>query len=212
MAGIYTYQNLLDDTQRDAGSVTNVRRIANRAARFVAHEVDLRSMKRKAYLSPALNENQYDYQSPADLKELALIDVRRVDGRQVTDKFNLTQSEYFDRNKSFNQNLVCIEDHDYLKKLRVSADVRGDDEEAVVNDCDSLTDNGTWAVSGDASNLSLDTDVFINSDGSLNFDSAINYTSLLLTNSDMDAVDLSDYEVGGSVYAWVWIPDRKSVV
>ena len=98
--GIYTYQNLLDDAKRDAGSVTNILRLANRAARFVVNDVDLRSTKRMAYASPSLNEKQYDYQAPTDLKELALIDIRRIENRKVGDKFFLVTSEYFDRNKN----------------------------------------------------------------------------------------------------------------
>ena len=64
--GLFTYSNLLDDSKRDAGSVTNVRRIANRAASFVVGDLDLRSTKRRAYLAPGLNSEQFDHQAPSD--------------------------------------------------------------------------------------------------------------------------------------------------
>ena len=121
---IFDYSEFLDDIKRDAGGITNIRRLANRAARFVVNDVDLRSTKRMAYASPSLNEEQFDYQAPADLKELAIIDIRRIEGRKEKDKFNLVTTEYFDRNKQFNNNLVCIEDRDWLKKIRVSAALR----------------------------------------------------------------------------------------
>ena len=68
-----------------------------------------------AYLSPQLNENQYDYQAPADLKELAIIDIRRVEGRQEKDKFKVVTSEYFDRWKGYNKNVS------YYSQLGINA-------------------------------------------------------------------------------------------
>src|SRR3990167_7771998 len=144
----YTRLQLYTDAQRDAAGVQNIEDIANRAARFVVNDVDLRSTKRMAFLSPGLNEGQYDYQAPADLKEHALVDIRRLHNRQETDKFNLVTTDYFDRNKQFNKNLVCIEDRDWLKKLRISAETREEsDREVTIDDCEDLTPgSGTWAV------------------------------------------------------------------
>ena len=208
--GIYTLTNLKTDSKRDYGSVTNIDRIANRAARFVVNDIDLRSTKRKAYLSPALNEELYDYQAPSDLKELAIIDVRRIENRKEGDKFNLTTTEYFDRNKGFNNNLICIEDSDFFKKLRISADTREDaDNQITIHEMDSITEDGTWTVSLDASNLTLDTDNFIYGEGSLNFDMDQAGTTTVagyLQNSTFDAVDLSDFENAGSVFVSLFIP------
>ena len=213
MAGIYTRANIYTDIQRDAGNVTNIDRLVNRAARFVVTDLDLRSTKRRAYLSPSLNQDQYNYQAPADLKEWALVDIRRVADRLEREKFNVVTTEYFDRNKTGHKRLVCIEDRDWLKMLRVSGNVEGDDLEAVVNEANSLTDNGTWSVSLDASNLTLDSVMFIQGDASLNFDMDIGGTTTTagyIQNSTMDAVDLSDYELGGSIFAWVYIPVSDS--
>ena len=212
--GIYTYQNLLDDAKRDAGSITNILRLANRAARFVVSDIDLRSTKRMAYASPSLNENQFDYQAPADLKELALVDVRRIEGRTVSDKFNLTTTEYFDRNKGNNGNLLCIEDRDWLKKVRISAALREDNNrEVVISQADTTTiaggTIGTWTVSVDASNLTVDKDNFLYGSAALNFDmDQAGSTTLAgyIQNSTFKAIDLSDFEHSGSVYVSVYIP------
>jgi len=181
--------------------------LVNRAARFVVSDIDLRSTKRRAYLSPSLNEDQYDYQAPSDLKEQAIVDVARVEGRLRRDKFDMVTREYFDREKDRNSNLINIEDFDFFKKLRISADVRGDDSDVTLHNVDSLTGNGTWAVSGNASNLTLDSDVFIQGSASLNFDMAVSYTAASAVVTGMDQVDVSDYELGGSVFANVYIPD-----
>lgn len=209
MAGIHTYQDLLDDARRDAGSITNILRIANRAARFVVNDVDLRSTKRMAFLSPGLNEGQYDYQAPADLKELGIVDIRRIEERQEGDKFNMVTTEYFDRYKSYNKNLICVEDADWLKKLRISAETREEsNREVTVEDCEDLTPgtSGAWSVSGNASNLTLDTDFYVHGSASLNFDMATSWTAASAVCAGFDPVDLSDFETGGSVYAVVYVP------
>src|SRR3990167_9758779 len=215
----YTRSNLYDDLARDAGSVTNIDRLVNRAARFVVNDVDLRSTKRMAYASPSLNEKQYDYQAPADLKELALIDVRRIENRQEGDKFNLVTTEYFDRNKQFNNNLVCIEDRDWLKKIRISAALREDSaNQVIVHQMDTTTiaggTVGAWATTLDASNLTVDRDNFLYGDASLNFDMDVagsTVASGIIENSTFDVVDLSDFEHSGSVYVSVYIPGTTAL-
>ena len=210
--GSYSRQNFYDDVKRDAGSITNIDRLANRAARFVVSDVDLRSTKRMAYLSPNLNENQYDYQAPADMKEYGIIDVRRLEGRKEEDKFDLVQTDYFDRNKSGNKNLICVEDRDWLKKLRISAETREESaKEVVLHECDSITTDGTWAVSGNASNLTLDTDNFVHGEASLNFDMAASYTSASAVVTGMGKADISDFETGGSAFALIYIPDATGL-
>lgn len=207
MSPIYTRSQLYTDARRDAAGIQNIEDLANRAVRYVVGDIDMRSMKRMAYLSPYLNEEQWDYGAPTDLKDMAVVDIRRIANRKVYDKFNMANTEYFDRNKTFNKNLVCIENSSFLDKLRISARLDSDDgQQVVLNEADSITDNGTWAATGDASNLTVDSDMFIGSDASLNFDMAVSYTSGILTNPDMDAVDISDFETGGSVYAYVYIP------
>lgn len=116
-------------------------------------------------------------------------------------------SEEFDRLKNQNGNLVCIEDRDFLKKLRISAELEGD--QVVLHEMDSLTADGTWSVSLDASNLTLDSDNFINGDGSLNFDmdrAGTTTTAGYIQNSDMTAVDLTDYEHSGSIFVYLYAP------
>lgn len=198
----YTRSNFYSDIARDASAAQNIDRIVNRAVREVISDVDLRSTKRKTYLSPVLNENQFDYQAPADLKELGLIDVRRLKDRIA--EWKLVPTEEFDRRKSSNGNLVCIEDGDWVKKLRISAELDG--SQLVLHECDDIDEDGTWAASGSASNLTEDSDFYLHGSASLNFDIGASYTSALLTNPDMDAVDLSDYENAGSIFAYIYIP------
>ncbi len=201
----YTRANLYTDIARDAGSAQNIDRIANRAVREVISDLDLRSTKRRVYLSPVLNQNQFDYQAPTDLKDFALIDIRKL--RERIAQFTLVPSEEFDRQKSRRKNLVCIEDRDFLKKLRISAELDGD--QVALHEMDSISGDGTWSVVLDASNLTLDTDNYIHGAGALNFDldrAGSTTTAGVIQISDMEDVDLTDYEEAGSIFVYVYAP------
>lgn len=75
----------------------------------------------------------------------------------------------------------------------------------LVHNCDSLTANGIWTASGNASNLTIDEVVFKQGSGSLNFDSA--GTSLILTNTTLSpSFDLSTLENKSTWLVWVYLP------
>lgn len=61
----------------------------------------------------------------------------------------------------------------------------------IINACDSLTDNGTWSVSGDGSNLILDEQIFVQGSGSLRFLITDNTGETVLTVVNQNPVDLS---------------------
>jgi hypothetical protein len=62
-----------------------------------------------------------------------------------------------------------------------------------IHNCDSLTENGTWAASGDATNLTIDDHEYEEGAGALNFDVSAG-TSLVLTNSTINAVNLESLQ------------------
>lgn len=203
----YSYTNLEQDVRRDASSITNIRRILNRAVREVVSDSDLRSTKRRTYTTPFINDEQYAYTAPGDLKESALIDVRRIADRRTTDKLVLTTTEYFDRNKKLKENLVCVEDQDFRRVIRVSAYLRGDSQQTVIHNCDSITENGTWSVAADASGLNLDDQMFLEGTSSLRFTMDSGGTTTVasgaIVNSDIDAVNLVGYS---TIFAAIYAP------
>jgi hypothetical protein len=75
---------------------------------------------------------------------------------------------------------------------------------AQLHNCDSLTANGTWAASGDASNLTIDTQEYEEGNGALNFDSA--GTSLILTNSTLSSKDLTSLQNKSHITMKVYLP------
>jgi len=183
---------------------TSIRTQINRAVRQVIADLDIKATKRRTQLSPNLFEGVYDYTCPSDLKGLGIIDIQKQVGRILWDDFTLVPVEEFDRRKSLNENVIAISDFDFIKKLRISADI--DSRQVTLHEMDSITSNGTWVASGDASNLTVDYNESINGAASLNFDiGGSTTTSGLLTNSTLTAVDLTLYE-NQQLFVWVYIP------
>jgi hypothetical protein len=76
---------------------------------------------------------------------------------------------------------------------------------AIVNNCDSLTEDGAWAASGDASNLTVDDQEYKEGAGSLNFDTTSG-TSLVITNSSLSSRDLETLQNKSHFVMWVYLP------
>jgi len=120
--------------------------------------------------------------------------------------------EEFDRMKTVYSNLVAVSEANVsssgaIKRLRVSGIPDVDDLESVINECDSLTANGTWAVVAGtaATNITRDATNYVNGSASLNFDFDTSGATASINNTDMNDVDLTDFE-GQDVFAWVYIP------
>jgi hypothetical protein len=197
---------MVDGNVRQKFSQVNDRQVTvNRAVRYVLGDVDLRSAKRSAQLSPNLFNDVYEYTAPSDLKGEKLIDIRRQVNRSSYEKFQLVDDIEFDRKKGFDLYRVAIRDENFSKLLRVDG-VEGD-KKATLHECNSTSSNGTVAASADASNLTVDSDNYISGGSSLNFDMAAGATTGVITFTDITDVDLSDYQDKGSVFIWVFIPD-----
>lgn len=72
------------------------------------------------------------------------------------------------------------------------------------------TENGTWSVGDDGTNLTDDADEYKVGVGSLNFDidvSSDTDNKVTITNSTFTSVDLSSYEDTGKIRMWVYLPD-----
>lgn len=210
MSFVYTQQNLFDAVDADLrgkSAQSDDRQMqANRAVRFILNDVNLRSTKRKETLSPNLFADVYDYTAPSTLKARAIIDLRRQVNRPNTDQWSLVDEEEFDRKKGRGQRIFTITEDDSNKLLRIDG---GDSDRTTINECNSVTGNGTWAaVAGtDASNVTTDTDNFISAGGSVNFDMAAGAATGAIENSTMTQVDLTDHDEKSSIFVWVFIPD-----
>jgi len=179
--------------------------VSNRAVRYVVGDVDLRSHKRSAQLSPNMYADVFEYAAPTDLKGEKLIDFRRQVNRPHNEHWLLVDDVDFDRKKNVSHYRVAIRDENFGKLLRI--DGLDNAKSKSLHTCESLTSNGTWAATADASNLTVDNDNYITGGGALNFDMAAGAATGYIENSTMTQVDLTDYDEIGSIFVWVFIPD-----
>lgn len=208
---VYTYTQLKKDIQDLAhGNIQNLkqeRSLINRSVREVVREVDLRSMKRKSQLSPAISRNVNQYAKPTDLKGLCLIDVKPRYNRQEgwLGEAILTTPEEFDRMKRSYRNVMAIQDHDFVGKLLISKIV--DDAKTTLHELDTISGNGTVAAvaTSASTNVTADSNDYINGSGSINFDSDTSATDISVDISDPTTVDLTNYE-SEQIFSWFRVP------
>lgn len=210
MLGSYQYTDLLagiiDSSRRS--NITNVitaRNYLNRAARLVATEVDLRSMKRKAVLGTDLFDDVYSYPAPSDLKSDAIIDFAPQVNRSSDFRLELVSEQEFDQKKTIKRNVIAVATDDLAKRILFSGDV--DDTILKPASLDTLTtDGGTWVLFGDAESVAADADNYVVGGGSVKFDiSSAGGTTAGLQNASLTQFDITDYINAGHVFVWVYI-------
>lgn len=168
-------------------------------------EIDFRSTKRKAAISPDLFDDIYQYACPTDLKKKKLVGLQPQNmDRSRYQIWNLVPEENFDQLKQTRFNLLSVSDNSFVRTLLASAKV--DDLSSVVSELDSLTANGTWTGFGDGTNLSVDTYQKIKGNASIAWDiSAAGGTTAGITASNVSTFDLTNYKSYGSVFVWAYI-------
>lgn len=171
--------------------IENINGVFNRSARQLLLDIDPQETKKTSQL--IIYDRVYDYSPPADLKSNGIIDIRPQEERQLYDKYQGKYSQDFDLRKrqSNSQSTFSIQFDNGTKTIRIAN--QNATAGVILNTCDTLTGNGTWAVSGNASNLSIDTTDFVESSGSLKFDLAASGSQGIITNTGMTAIDLTNH-------------------
>ena len=212
---IYTQQNFIDELDGKlhgkSSNLMNRQKLINSAVRKVLSDLDIRSTKRSIASAPKLFNGVFDYTCPADIKELAIIDVFPQVNRSLDSEIILTTPEEFSRMSSFRKLMMAIDNDSGLRKLKISLEI--DDDELVISELDSLTSGGgTWSGFGDGENLTADSDNFIKGNGSINWDiSSAGGTTAGIQNTGLDSFDISDYTPSGSAFTWVFLTSATDV-
>ena len=139
--------------------------ICQDAAELMLARIDPVETTRKAGLTNAVYDNIYDYSLPSDFKSPADLYPQANADNINNSTLNRTFSREFVNRKKNNQFAILW--RDAVQFLRFSRNINAP---VVVDKADSLTENGTWAVGGNASNLVLDTINYISGSGSLKCD------------------------------------------
>jgi len=183
-------------------SVTSPSALINRAARDVLNEVDPQETKRIVTIPNAIYDKVYDYQLPDDVKGNRIISLAPQVNREVGDKATQRFWEEFDQYKRDLD--FHVQYNKGVRSLRFSKALK---TATVLNAMNDITDNGTWVVGGDATNLRKDTLQYISGNASLKFDVTGAGTTAYLENTTSDTQDISDIEDDGALFAWVFMPN-----
>ena len=194
-------QGILKVTSTD--KINNLYEVFNRGARECLIDVDFAETRRIQQIDNAIYDEVYDYTVPTDLKGNKVVDVIKQVDRDG--KYTSIGSESF--NFDFPDSNFNVRYNSGVKTLRLSASQTAG---KVLNTCNSLTDDGTWTATAGATNLTLDELNYISGNGALNFDVNVTTTTGYVENSDFDAVDLSDDEDVGSMFLWLFVPDKTA--
>ncbi|MFP5263745.1 MAG: hypothetical protein ACLGJB_17835 [Blastocatellia bacterium] len=185
--------------------VNGLNNIILRAARQLLLDIDPQETKRIAQLSNALYDQVYDYVAPSDLKGKKVVRIGPQVNRSLGDSFAQHQTDDFDLYKT--NDSFAVQNNSGVKTVRISKSLTAG---ILLNECESTTANGTWAVGGDASNLAADTLYKVTGAGSLSFDASGSTGSAYLQNYTQTAVDLSTHLNKSAIFVWIYLPSTTN--
>lgn len=171
------------------------------AARNLLNKMDPPTTIRKAQLSNALYDGVYSYIAPTDLKGTKVISLFPQSESIRGENFNQTGYSDFGYDRELGS--LIVEHESGIKTVSVSGHGRAG---LTLSTGNSLTENGTWVVGGQAANLVLDSYLYMNSGASLRFDLTSGATSGYLENSLTSSIDYDTYDDISSFFVWTYIP------
>lgn len=211
----YSVQDLKNDLTgilhgTTINQIQNVNGVINRGARELLLDVDPQETKRTVeFVAPIFN-NVFDYPIAADVKGNKLIDIFPSVQRLPQDIWLQAYNQFFDvakQNIFSTTNMFTMNFNTGIKTIRINAPWLN--PPVIINQIEGIALNGTWAVGGTASNLSVNNTNFAQGAGSLQFN--VTTGAATLVNSTMTAVDLSDVENQSSLFVWVYVPTGSSL-
>ena len=211
----YSIQTLIGELEgilhgTTANQIQNLYGVINRAARQVLLDVDPQETKRtQEFINPIFN-SVFDYPIAADVKGNKLIDIFPQVQRIPRDIWTQQYNQAFDvakQNIYASANMFTMNFDTGIKTVRINAPFLN--APTVINQMESITDNGTWATGGTADNLSVNNTNWVQGAGSLQFDTTTG--SAWIQNTTMTSVDLSEVENQASLFVWVYVPTGTSL-
>lgn len=154
--------------------ITNLDGLIDRAARQLLLDVDPQETKRtQEFVTPIFN-TVYDYPIADDVKGNKIIDIFPQVQRLPRDIWLQSYNQAFDvakQNIFSLMNMFTLNFNTGLKTLRVNAPFLN--APVIIDNIEAISENGTWSVGSDASNLAINNTNFVQGAGSLQFDLSI---------------------------------------
>lgn len=177
--------------------VRNIEALFERvAARFVLLCKPVETM-RLGTLASTIHDDVYNYALPSDFN--ALIDLIPQDNRNSWDMAYRRYAGKFDVEKAIKQNTLSIEGSEGSKIIRINWRSR---KGKTLHDMNSVTANGTWAAVATASGIQANSIFKVSGSASIEFDLAASGDGI--SNTSMNAVNLTDEDEVGDFFVWVY--------
>lgn len=212
----YSVSNLKTDIQNSLhgtslNKVQGINQLIQRAGNHLLLDVDPMETIRIVQMASPIFNSVYDYAVPTDLKGTKIIDIRPQANRTVLDRYIGGYNQDFDINKTYAlQPNYTIQMNQGVKTVRIDNNllVNG----ILLNQADTITGNGTWSASGGATNLRQDNLQFISgAQSSIEFDTLSGQSTATLTNTTMQAQDLTQHLNQSQIFFWTYLPTAANV-
>lgn len=195
-------QPLIRDTTGGTVTTNDIRDSLNRCISHMIKDHGIYATKNKSILD--VFTGVYEYPTPSDFFDV--INIQRQDSPR--DYLRVKPEDFWSNFDTYSEVLsvdTYRTNHSILFKTSDISAVQ------VINDCDSLTANGTWAAEGstDASNVTLESVNMTEGSGAISFDVVVGGSGndyAAVQNSTMTQVDLTDYANKGTVFIDLYIP------
>lgn len=192
-------QPLVRDTTGGTVTTDVIKDSLNRGIKHLKKDHGIYATKDRVSLD--LFDTVYEYPVPSDF-----FDVISLQRAEEPRNFIRTQPDAFYRSTG---DVISVDsyrdDHCLLARATNIA------ASTVINACESVTDNGTWAVEAGTDAVSIATDSVNEKVGSgaVSFNITVGTSGndySAIQNSTMTQVDLTDFVNVGTVFTWVYIP------
>lgn len=195
-------QPLIRDTTGGTVTTNDIRDSLNRCISHMIKDHGIYATKDKSILD--VFTGVYEYPTPSDFFDV--INIQRQDSPR--DYLRVKPEDFWTNFDTYSEVLSVDTYRSNHSILFKTADISAVKE---INNCDSLTANGTWAAEGstDASNVTLDTVNMVEGSGAVSFDVVVGGSGndyAAVQNSTMAQVDLTDFANKGTVFLDLYIP------
>lgn len=218
MAQYTVYDLAVDVTSKiHGGEINDLQRALDEGRRNMIGNVKPPEMIRSAYMETALYDQINKYAIPEDLKYDNVIEIKKLSAYRNVDTLQhpleLVYRRQFDQKRRNSRNVLAITNENGVKYAQLYHP-KGlkECQHLLINDVNSLNQNGTWNVGGNVVNLRLDQLNHITGRASLLFDINGSATTGFISNFTMNPVDISDYLNTGACFAWLSLSIPKEML
>jgi hypothetical protein len=183
------------------------------AGRTMLANISPKELSRRVEIENALYDQVHRFKCPEDLDKKNVMQWYELDGMKSADRpyqqMMKTGNRVFDQRDHKQRKHFTVEWESGVKFLKVD-DFSGD-VGLTIHKMNSISENGTWNVFGNAVDLRTDPLNYVSGTGSLQFDLNSSSNTGGIENFTLEPVDISEYFTIGKVFTWVYVPNLNEL-